>query len=689
MKLKKLLHPDSIALIGASANKEKLGWQILNNIRKQGFKGSLFPVSLKNKEIEGLKAYKDIRNIDSTPDLVIIVVPAPVVISEVEKCAQRGIKNIIIISAGFSEAGEEGKKREQDLGRLASENELNILGPNCLGLINSDKNINATFADFSLSATSETGLAFISQSGAVGSAFFDWSKKENIKINYFASLGNKTVLDENDFFEYFKQDKKVSAVVAYLEEIVDGRRFMAEVSRLVKIKPVVVLKSGMTQAGGKATMSHTGSLAGSRQAIEMGLRRSGAIVAENLEELFNIIKFLKIKEKKELKDKQSKKEGVCLVSNAGGPMVVSVDSLSQKGVELCSFSSDLKNSLKKSLPELTSYQNPLDVLGDAPASRYEKALKKVLDKNNSSYLLVLLTPQSSTEIEETARTIDRIASENKDRLIMTSFIGGSSVDKARQILRQSCEVADFDYPEQAITCLSKFLDHKEETRRLRPYKYPKKVSKTSLKKGLGHWDFLESLEFLKDYNISVVETKKINTSSDLGKLDYPLSLKRVGREIIHKTDEKGVVLNLKNKSEAKSAFKDLEKRFLKKGYCVAQPMIEDGLGLILGFKRDPSFGPVILVGWGGIYTEILKDVWTEADDICKTRAKRALKNLKLFPLIKGFRGDKGYDIESLVEALVNLGRLSRENPEIEELDINPVFVRKEGCLAVDVRILGS
>ncbi len=684
MDLKNLLNPNSIAVVGASSNKNKLGWQVLDNIQKSGFRGKLYPVNPKHKKIGKLTAYKDVSEITGQVDLAIIIIPARFVNSVVESCASRGVKNIIIISAGFSEAGPEGKKREEKLRQIARENDLNILGPNCLGLINTNKRINATFADFETSSgPSRAGIAFISQSGAIGSAFFDWSRQENVDLEYFVSLGNKTVLDEVDFFEHFAEDEKVGVVVAYLEEIARGKRFMEKVSRLARSKPVVILKAGRTEAGSKATISHTGSLAGSQQAVATGLKRSGAIVVDNLEELFNMIKFLQVRAGRKVSE-QARPRDIYIISNAGGPLVTTVDELDRFDLDLPAFPSRLSNYLKKDLPELTAYHNPLDILGDADSQRYKKALETAVKKGQASNILVLLTPQTATEIEKTATIIDRVASTNPDKFILTSFIGGDSLAPARKKFKQN-RVADFSYPGQAVSCLARFSDYQDKRKNLRPYKYS---AEKNIKGESRHWDFLESLNLLKEYGIPTVETGIVETSRDLAKLKYPLALKMAGREIVHKTEEKALAVGLKSEKEAKTAFKDMQKRFGDKGYCLAQPLVQEGMEMILGFKRDQSFGAIIMVGWGGIYTEVLRDIETEADDVCKTRAKQAIKNLQAYPVLRGVRGGSGYDIDGLARAMVNLGKLARQNQDIQELDINPLFVQKNSCLAVDVRIIG-
>lgn len=337
------------------------------------------------------------------------------------------------------------------------------------------------------------------------------------------------------------------------------------------------------------------------------------------------------------------------------------------------------------MPELTSYHNPLDILGDADGERYKKALEAVAKEKDVSNILVLLTPQTSTEVKKTARIVNKAAADNPDKVIMTSFIGGGSLSEAKEELKKG-KTAYFDYPNQAIFSLAKYAEYKREAEGLRPYKYSAEKEVEGEEK---HWDFLESLDLLQKYDIPTAPTETIEKDKDLKHLDYPITLKMVGREIVHKTEEKAVAVGLNSEKEARAAFKDLQKRFSGKGYCVAQPFLSSGVEMILGFKRDESFGAVVMVGWGGIYTEVLKDIETEADDVCKTRAKRAIERLRVYPLLKGTRGEKGYSIDGLAEAMVGLGRLARREQAIQELDINPLFVQEGGCAAADVRIIGK
>jgi len=411
MSLKYFFNPKSVAVIGASSDKVKIGRQVLDNLIAGGFKGKIFPINLKENKVAGLKAYSGLEKLSKTEYatlLVVIAIPAQFVLAEINKCAKLGIKNIIIITAGFKEAGEDGKKLELEIAELAARYNLHILGPNCLGLINTWHKLNATFA----SADTSTGsIALLSQSGAIGSAALDWLKIKDFNFGYFISLGNKAVLDENKVIEYLATDSRIDLVVAYLEEIKDGEKFMSLVSKLAKKKPVAVLKAGQSAAGGQLALSHTGSMAGSNAAVETGVKRSGAIWLENLEELFNLLLLFR----KESSNNTINQE-LYVMTNAGGVAVLTVDEISRQNVP---------------------FGRSWDLLGDADAARYDNGLKVMLGDKKINNLLVLLTPQTSTEPLKTAQSIIAYAKKYPKKLVMTSFVGGEAVAEARDLFERN------------------------------------------------------------------------------------------------------------------------------------------------------------------------------------------------------------------------------------------------------------
>ena len=679
MPLSQLLNPTSIAVIGASSNKKKLGWQVLNNIISGGYSGKVYPVNIKEDKIEGKKAYQSVQDIKEEVDLAIVVIPAPAVPSVVEECGEKGISNVIIISAGFSEKGSAGKKREETIKNLADRYGINILGPNCLGLINKNSDLNATFAHADMVGSSGAGhnkLAFISQSGAIGSSVLDWTGGKGFDLSYFVSLGNKAGVDENELLNYFYNDKNTDVVALYLEEITDGKRFMEAVSRLTARKPVIILKAGMTKAGNRASLSHTGSMGGSQQATTAGLERSGAIVASSLQEFRELLVIWGKKKEVESGD-------VYIVSNAGGPLVVTSDQLEKYGLSVGKLSSATKQELTEKLPEAATKENPLDIIGDADAARYQASLEAVLKDERVQNVLVLLTPQTSTQIEETAKVVATLSNKYKKKLVLSSFIGGGSMKEAKRIIENSSAI-HFDHPVQAVRMLHKLKDFRRKQKEIKPYKGPSLVK--GEKKG-EQKDYVESMELLKKEGVPTVKTVPVHQKKDLEGLSYPIVLKAVGPSIVHKTDEELLAPGIKDKKSAWNIWKRFSKKMGEEDHCVAQPMVKKGKEMLLGFERDSKFGPLIMLGMGGIYTEIFRDVSLEVDDVTKTRAKKMIQQLRSYPLLQGSRGEEGVDISALADTVVKVARLSKKHPEIFELDINPLFAGPGGVQAADVRII--
>jgi len=676
-KLESFLNPKSVAIIGASSNPAKLGWQILANLKSAGFSGDIYPVNPHETEILGLRTYQNISDLKTKVNLAIVVIPAALVVAEIQKAASAGLKNLVIISAGFGEAGKAGKALEAEIKQLAEKYDLNILGPNCLGFINYRFRLNTTFANTfgSEEGKKNHNIAFLSQSGAIGSAVLDWTKNKNIGFSLFVSLGNKAVLNENDFLEYLLDDKDSDLVVAYLEEISEGGRFLNLVSRLAKTKPVAILKAGRTAAGGVAAMSHTGSLAGSSEAVQAALLRSGAIILNDMNELFNLMRLIK-------KPLHLSNSDLYLISNAGGPLVISTDEISLSNLNLPHLSVDIKKKLTQFLPDFSHIDNPLDVLGDATSERYEKVLSILLAKPEVQTMLILLTPQSGTDVKNIAEVIGRFSLKYPEKLLVTSFMGGVAVSEGKKILAEYL-VPNFDYPEDAIRVLKHYLGYQQNQKSLVVYK-PVKVSKLSDSKVSGLWDYLATKNLLDEYGIKTVKTLKVGDKPL--SIKYPLVAKIVGPQVIHKSEAQAIFLNLQTAAELKKIkrqplLKD------KANYLVAQEMVTGGLEMILGFKRDDNFGPVIIVGWGGIYTETIKDVALFLAEDNTRLIKEKIKQLKVYNLIAGTRGQTAFDFVALIENIKKLVLLAQSHPEIKELDINPAFVLRSGFVAADWRII--
>lgn len=691
MSLQFLFKPEAVALIGASNNPTKVGREILDNLIAGGWSGKIYPINLKEKKILGRPAFNSLTalsGVNFKALLVVIAIPAPFVLAEVKQAGELGVKNIIIISSGFKEVGTQGKKLETDLQSLAKEYQLNILGPNCLGLINTAAHLNATFSR----ATRQSGrVALISQSGAIGSALLDWLQQKNLNLRYFVSLGNKAVLDETDLLDYLRQDVDVDLFIFYLEEIKNGRRFMNLISRISKKHPVVILKAGRSAAAQKLALSHTGSLAGPTEVIKAGLRRAGAVWLENLEELFNFLLLFK-----KINQPTAEKPILHLITNAGGPAVLTVDEISRQGLLL---------------------GESWDLLGDADAARYQVALNKLLARPAVHNLLVLLTPQVMTEPLKVAQLIIAAARRYPRKLIFCSFLGGTDIQTAKELLLKN-NLPFFDYPEEAVKTLARLYDYWQATQNLSEYS-DKLMDSSGVEKSTARrlatlkllgasaaeiknyqiqsvnrpqflGDYLKSLAWLKRAGLSVVRTEKYSTTKSFSR--YPLVLKIVGPDFIHKTESGGVITGLATPANLQLAAKNLatkQGRALKdsRNYLVVQEQVQGALEMIIGFKQDPSFGPVILIGLGGIYAEVFQEVRLEIADLDLTRARAVLKSLRFYPLLSGARGRRPYALEALANTLVKLSQLANDFPEIKELDINPLFVLEKKVVGGDVRII--
>lgn len=684
MSIDNFLRPKYLAVIGASSQPHKVGRKVFDNLVSNG-RLEVFPINLKEKKIAGRKAYTDIALIpvkDKSLVLVIIVIPAKLVEAEVLKCARLGIKNLIIISAGFKESGPFGKKMEEAIQIIAGKYQMNILGPNCLGFINADLSLNATFSNYQASKPkrSSSRVAFLSQSGAIGSAVLDWLSDENISLSYFISLGNKAVLNENDFFDFFRRDQKSDLIIAYLEEISQGGRFLRLVSELNKIKPVAILKSGRTPIGRRMAASHTGSLAASYDITLAALNRLGVIVLDRMDDVYNLMSLAGFKPG-QVKDDGS----LAIISNAGGLSVMAADEIFKQKTNLAVWSSSTASRLAKILPKFASIKNPLDILGDADPDRYRQSLDLILSDRSVSAALVLLTPQSLTQVKETAEVLVELKKKHPRQIIAACFLGGREVSIGHNILKRE-SIPSFASLEEAIISLSKFLKYLTERKRIKPFSIPRPASHPPLRSS-GLMDYLASFKLLKKYQIATLDPKKLDLKR-LADIPYPLALKFVGPDFLHKSDRRAVFLNVKNEEEVKKIVADFSSRKVSAdNFIVYQSMAKAGTELILGLKRDPVFGPVILLGLGGIYTEVYQDTVLELLDLDRPRALAMIKKLKIYPILAGHRGQAGVKIPALIDTILKLAKLARDNENISALDINPLLLDEKKSLALDVRII--
>lgn len=700
--LEKIFYPESVAIVGANNVRGTVPHDILDNILKANFNGVVYPVSPRERFIAGVKAYKYVIDIPDPVDLAILVFPSQVCHLALEQCGQKGIPAAIVISAGFREVGQAGKEREQELKRIAEKYGISFIGPNCLGVINTDSRslLNASFAR---KMPEEGSISFLSQSGALCTAVLDYAQARNIGFAKFISFGNKADISEIDLLYYLKDDPKTRIILMYLEEITDGPALM-EAAREVIVKgnkPLLILKAGRTSEGAAAAASHTGSLAGSDAICDAAFAQAGIIRCETIEEMFNIATAYVY---------QPMPEGnrVAVITNAGGPGVLATDACIQNGLTMARFQEDTTQYLKKNLPATANIKNPVDVIGDARADRYNIALTAAFKDSNVDAVFTILTPQSMTDIDLIAREVAKVSS-HYNKPVYTSFMGEADVKEGIVVLQRN-RIPHYQLPESMARSLARVLQFKKLRQKLQskkaisPINVPPEaqaILEKAVAEGKKVLSETDGAPLLKSYNIRVAESFLAHTPEEAAKwaseCSFPVVMKVASEQILHKTDVGGVFLNLNSAEDVLNAYKSITENVSRvmpeamiNGILV-EKQISEGEEIILGIKRDPSFGPVVMCGMGGIFAEIYRDVSFRIAPFGEEEAEDMLKELKAYPLLTGARGRAKRDIPSLVKTLVSLSHLAFAHPRIVELDINPLIVLDEGrgCMAADVKILLS
>jgi acetyltransferase len=695
MSIEGFFDPQSVAIVGASQNKGKVGYEVLSNMVSAGFKGRIFPVNNKAESIEGLKCYSDLASIGEVPDLVIIIVPPSIVPSIMQQCGQIAVKSVIIITAGFKEVGEQGRKLEQQVMKIAKSAGIRVIGPNCLGLIVPSNKLNASFGG-DLPQTGSIG--YLSQSGALLASILDMANANSIGFSKLISIGNKADLDELDLIRALGFDSETKVIAGYLESITNGQAFVREAEKISHDKPILLIKSGGTSAGAKAASSHTGSLAGAETAYEAVFERAGVIRCNSIKMQFDYAQAF-------ANQPLPKGSSVAVITNAGGPGIMAADAIERRGLNFAKLNEETIAKLAEHLPPAANLYNPVDVLGDALADRYELALKVVLEDPNVDVVLILLTPQAMTQTADTARAIVKIAAEKNEKPILASFLGASKVKEGISILRQG-KIPQYDSPENAIATIRVMTDY------VRWQSRPKRVVKlfpvnrrkveNIIEKHLRHQQReigeTEAKEILEAYGFVTPKGSLASTAEQAAniaqQLGYPVVLKIWSPDILHKSDVGGVKVGLKNAQQVMDAFDLMMYRIPKKmpdakilGVLV-QEMCSSGKEVILGMNRDPHFGPLMMFGMGGTMVEVLKDVSFYLAPLTADEAKQMLISTKTYQILTGVRGEEGVDIDAIAEGLQRLSQLVTEFPQIQELDINPYVVGTEGTtpIAVDARM---
>jgi acetyltransferase len=693
--LSALFNPQSIAVIGASADPKKVGHAVLQNLIQYHYAGKVIPINPSCSAILGLKAFPTVSAAGSAVDLAIIAVPAKFVSDTLIDCSTAGIKAVVILSAGFKEAGAEGILLEQKVKDIARERGIRVLGPNCLGIINTGNDMNATFAGGMLP---KGRIAFFSQSGALGIAILDWALGNKIGFSKFISLGNKADLNEIDFIEYFENDPDTDIILGYIEDVVSGKRFLKAASQATRVKPIVLLKSGGTEAGARAASSHTGALAGSDVAFDAAFRQSGVIRAAGIEELFDAAMTFSGR-------KLPQGNRLLIITNAGGPGILAADTAERIGVKLPQMTKETLDSLIKQLPPSASVYNPVDLIGDATSERYAAALEKGVADPNVDGVLVILTPQAMTDVDNVAELAIRTA-RTTEKPIIASFMGSLSVKRAIERLKQE-SLPNFSYPETAVRAFKKLADYrqwqdvKDEEITLGWFNEDAVQDQIDalMKRGLFQVGEEEAMSLLANYGFSFPKRALTGTSKEAAAaaaaIGFPVVMKISSPDILHKTDVGGVKVGVKTAKEAEDAFLSITanaRRFMPqafiKGVMVSE-MVRGGKEVILGVTRDRTFGPMIMFGLGGIYVEVLKDVSFRIAPVSRRDALDMVNEIRTVGLLKGARGEKAVDLAAIADYIVRLSTLVTAFPEIQELDINPLVVMEKGAVALDARVIFS
>ncbi|MBN1450216.1 MAG: acetate--CoA ligase family protein [Anaerolineales bacterium] len=695
--LKAFFEPASVAVIGASTDPNKLGYAVVKNLIDGGFskKGQVYPINPKAEKILDLKAYPTVLEIPDPVDLAVIVIPFKYVPDALRTCGEKGIPAVIIITAGFRESGMEGLERERELIAIGKEYGIRIIGPNCLGVIDTFTPLNASFA----AGSPPSGpMAFTSQSGALGTAILDWAQAGHLGLSKFVSLGNKADVSEIDLLEAWEADDNTKVILMYIEELSNGQQFIEVARKVSKSKPIVAIKSGVTASGARAVSSHTGSLAGSEQAYEAAFYQAGVIRAASMEALFD--QALAFGYQPPLMGKR-----IAIVTNAGGPGILATDALEHAGLSLSTFEVDTLHCLEAELPSAASAANPVDVLGDARADRYAYALQQVIQDPNVDGLIVILTPQAMTEIDETAEAIAKIAKET-NKPILTCFMGEARVSSGIDILVKH-NIPNYPFPERAAASLKAMAEYQDIRKRETPQYTQFEVDKQAVadlfdkvrsEGRLSIGDF-EARAVLEAYGMKIPKSEIAATPDDAvriaGEIGYPIVLKIASPDILHKTDMGGVRVGLSSAQEVRDAFELMvyrANRYLPEARvlgCLVQEMAPPGLEILIGMNRDPQFGPLVTFGLGGIYVETLKDVTFRIAPFSRKAATNMLTEIRTHALLDGVRGNPPVDKEIIIDTLLRIGQLVQDFPEITELDINPLIVYEEGHggIAIDMRLI--
>jgi len=702
-------NPKSIAVIGASETAGKVGNTVLNNIIKSGYKGKIYPINPRSDEICGHNCYKSVLDVKEDIDIAIFVIPGKFVNGAAEECGKKGVKGLIIISAGFKEIGGEGVEREEELIKIGKNYHMRILGPNCLGFIG--LNYNGSFA---AETPKKGGIAMISQSGAMLTGMMDYSMTQAFGFSCNISLGNKADLGAVDFIEYLADDMNTKVILCYLESITDGQKFLEILPKATREKPIVILKSGVSEAGARAASSHTGALAGADIAYDLSFTKCGVIRAKTIEDLFDYGEIF-------LYQPIPKENSFAIITNAGGPGIVATDAFEREDLKFAGFSEQILHALRAKLPLEAAIFNPIDIVGDAAPDRYEFTINTVFGLSNeedsgeitTEGALIIVTPQAQTRPTDVAKLIHEISSKSlTEKPIVCSFIGGKTINEGREYLKQN-HIPCYRFPDRAAHSLKTLIKRRKYLRSkpIEQLELPnydvnkarvKEIFESARADGRTVLLSYETSEVFDCYGIKSPKSRLARTPRQVKSLQKEIGkavLKIVSPQIIHKTDVGGIALNIDTEQKAVEAYIQIVENAKKFGpqnakiYGVeVQEMIDFKVEskvneIIIGMSKDPGFGPLLMFGTGGIYANFMKDVsFALSYKFTREDAKKLIESTKIYSLLQGVRGETSSDIEAVIDVMLRLSQLVNDFPEIVELDINPLLSFIKGYSAVDIKI---
>ncbi|MCL5009360.1 MAG: acetate--CoA ligase family protein [Candidatus Parvarchaeota archaeon] len=676
----KLFNPDGIAIIGASRDPGKVGSVILKNLRIT-YHGNIFPVNLASDEIQGLKTYSKVTLIKENVDVAIISIPAEKVLQVLKDCEKKKVSFAIIISAGFGESGHSGVLLENAIKKFLNTAKIRVIGPNCLGVINTEPYYNTTFIDPN-SKPFPGKTAFISQSGALLSAIVDDATLDKIGFSKIISVGNSIDMDEAKFLEVLKDDENTKAITLYLEGLRDGKSFLKSALETSKKKPIIVLKGGKSKGGAEAASSHTGALAGSDIAYELAFKKSGIISVGNIDDLFNFMR--------DAPGLRIKSDEVIIVTNAGGAGVIATDAVYAAGLKLAKLSANTTNELSKILPREANIHNPIDILGDATPERYKEVLEAVYSLNKP--IIVIFSPQEMSLPIETAKEISEIHLQNKDLPLLPVFLGGARIAKAKRLLRE-INLPVYSYPHEAVDIIKGMYSYSAFSQPVYSTYNKTNVKKTKLNLKTNLFG-LDAKTIFDKLAIKTAMGVKVKTEEDAlkaaVKTGYPCVLKVGSNEIVHKHRIGGVIVGIKNEDELKKAFESMKAKMTDdhikythfEVYKDVTPK-KGGIEILLGGHLDPQFGPMIAIGIGGDYANIIEEVTFLLAPISDEDLTN-LRNSKIGRLLAS--ATKRKIVDEIISYTIKLAKLMEENPMIKDIDLNPLVVSEDDAIATDFKV---